>query len=411
MAIEFYTCYAQVLFSNESMIDLSRKNKVMSYSISSEFIPPAKPYFPQSDIDEMKSQVEVILRSGMLTLGECTKQFEKAFAASANVKHAIAVNSGTSALEIALRTQKLQHGDEIIVPTNTFGATAGAVIFSGGRPVITDINADSLTLDAKIAEKAITNKTRGIMAVHIGGLVCPDIEGIREVCEDRGLFLIEDAAHAHGSRMDSKSAGSFGAAGCFSFYPTKVITSGEGGIITTDSDGIDTTARILRDQGKESFSSNRIMMVGYNWRIPEFCAALGILQLKRLPEFIENRNKIARMYDKVLDEKGIGRVITPDNALNNYYKYTFFLPDGVDRDRFKSLCRQRGVGYGGEVYWPPLHLQPAYREFVSSNARFDTADDLCQRMVNPPMFSQLTMEQAEQVLQVTKEVLFELGGI
>lgn len=377
---------------------------------STEFIPPAKPYFPQSDIDEFKSNVEKILHSGMLTLGEFTKQFEQAFATGANVKHAIAVNSGTSALEISLRTQKLQHGDEIIVPTNTFGATAAAVVLSGGRPVITDINADSLTLDAEIVEKAITKQTRGVMAVHIGGLICPDIAGIKRVCDEYDLFLIEDAAHAHGSKMDGKSAGSFGAAGCFSFYPTKVITSGEGGIITTNSDNIDSTARILRDQGKESFNSNRIVMVGYNWRIPEFCAALGFLQLKRLPEFIENRNRIARIYDKFLDEEKIERLITPQNALNNYYKYTFFLPDRVDRNQFKASCRQRGVGFGGEVYWPPLHMQPAYQEYASSNTSFETANNRCQRMVNPPMFSQMTNDQAERVLQVTREVLSEVGG-
>jgi len=382
-----------------------------SNTVSSEYIPPAKPYFPPSDIDEFKSSVDKILRSGMLTLGEFTKQFEQAFALSANVKHAIAVNSGTSALEIALRTQRIQPGDEIVVPTNTFGATAAAVVFSGGRPVITDIDSQTLTINAEIVEKTITKRTRGVMAVHIGGLICPDIAQIKRVCDDHGLFLIEDAAHAHGSTMDGKSAGSFGAAGCFSFYPTKVITSGEGGVITTNSDDIDSTARILRDQGKESFNSNRIIMVGYNWRIPEFCAALGILQLKRLPEFIESRNRIARTYDKWLDEKGVERLITPGSARNNYYKYTFFLPERIDRDRFKALCKQRGVGFGGEVYWPPLHKQPAYQEYISGNVSFKTADDRCQRMVNPPMYSQMTMDQAERVLQVTQEVLSELGGI
>ena len=378
--------------------------------MSNEFIPPAKPYFPQADIEEMKTQVEKILKSGMLTLGEYTKQFEQAVASSFKVRHAIAVNSGTSALEIALRTQKVRHDDEVIVPTNTFGATAAAVIFSGGRPVITDINEKSLTLDATIVERAVTPKTRGVIAVHIGGLVCPEIEEIGKLCHDRNLFLIEDAAHAHGSKMNGKNAGSFGAAGCFSFYPTKVITTGEGGIITTDSDEIDSTSRILRDQGKESFSSNRITMIGYNWRITEIGAALGIMQLKRLQDFIENRNRIAKIYDRGLDARGIERLVTPEGALNNYYKYTFFLPNNVDRTQFKTLCRQRNVGFGGEVYWPPLHLQPAYQDYVPKGARFQTADDRCQSMVNPPMFSQMKEGEAERVLQVTGDVLSQLGG-
>jgi dTDP-4-amino-4,6-dideoxygalactose transaminase len=375
---------------------------------SSQLIPPAKPYFPKADIEEMKFHLEKILDSGMLTLGEYTKQFEQMFASSVNVKHAIAVNSGTSALEIAIRAQHLSNGDEVIVPTNTFAATAAAAIFAGGRPVITDVNANSLTIDGDIVKRAITRRTRVVVAVHIGGLVCPAIESIREICEDRGISLIEDAAHAHGSKMKGRSAGSFGTAGAFSFYPTKIITSGEGGIITTDSDAIASTASVLRDQGKESFSGNKIVMIGYNWRIPEISAALGILQLRRLTEFIANRNSIAKIYDRGLDEMGIERVLTPAGALNNYYKYTFFLPKDVDRDKFKTTCRQRGVAYSGEVYWPPLHLQPAYREFVSAEARFDVSENLGRRMVNPPIFSQMTTEQAERVLEVTRDVLFEL---
>ena len=378
--------------------------------MATELIPPAKPYFPRSDINEMKMHLERILTSGNLTLGEYTKQFEEIFAASINVKHAIATNSGTSALEIALKTQKLKQEDEVIVPTNTFGATAAAIIYAGARPVITDINSKSLTLDANTLKNAITRKTKGVVAVHIGGLVCPEIEEMREICDDRGLFLIEDAAHAHGSQINGRNAGSFGSAGCFSFYPTKVITSGEGGMITTDNEDVASIARTLRDQGKENYSSNKIVMVGYNWRMPEISAALGILQFRRLPEFIRNRNRIAEIYDKCLDEIRIERVVTPPNEVNNYYKYTFFLPDGVDRERFKAMCRQSRVLYGGEVYWPPLHLQPAYRDFLTDNARFDTADKRCKHMVNPPIFSQMTSEQAERVIQVTRDSLSELGA-
>lgn len=376
--------------------------------MSEQLIPPAKPYFPRADIEEMKVHLDKILTSGMLTLGEYTKDFERQFAASVNVKHAIAVNSGTSALEAALRAHRLKPGDEVIVPTNTFGATAAATIFAGGRPVITDVCRDSLTLNSEIVKGAVTKRTKGVMAVHIGGLICPEIEGIKELCDERGLFLIEDAAHAHGSEINGRHAGSLGSAGCFSFYPTKVMTSGEGGMITTDTEEVASVSKILRDQGKENFSSNRIVLIGYNWRMPEICAAMGILQLRRLPEFIERRNRIAKVYDEALDALGIERVVTPPNELNNYYKYMFFLPRGVDRDDFRALCRKRGVAYGGEVYWPPLHLQPAYQEFLFEGARFGTADEWCSRMVNPPMFNQITMEQAQRVVDVTQEVLSDL---
>ncbi len=378
--------------------------------MTQEVIPPAKPYLPESDILEIKDKVEKVLRSGMLTLGEYTKEFEQKFSESVNVKHAIAVNSGTSALEIAVRAHGLKPGDEVIVPTNTFGATAAAPIFAGGRPLITDISRNSLTLDSEIVKNAITQRTKGVIAVHIGGLICPEIEGIKEVCKERDLFLIEDAAHAHGSKIDGKSAGSLGSAGAFSFYPTKVMTSGEGGMITTDDDEVASVARILRDQGKESFNSNRIVMVGYNWRMPEISAAIGLVQLRRLPEFIKNRNSLAKVYDGGFDSRGLERVETPPNQLNNYYKYTYFLPRSVDRDKFKSACRGRGVAYGGEVYWPPLHLQPAYREFLSGHSHFPTADEWCSRMVNPPMFSQMTVEQAERVIEVSGQTLSELQG-
>jgi dTDP-4-amino-4,6-dideoxygalactose transaminase len=180
-------------------------------------------------------------------------------------------------------------------------------------------------------------------------------------------------------------------------------------MITTDNEKVASVAQILRDQGKESFNSNRIVMLGYNWRMPELSAALGIVQLRRLQEFIEKRNSIARIYDAGLDTVGLKRIETPPNQVNNYYKYCFFLPKNVNRDKFKALCREAGIAYGGEVYWPPLHLQPAFRDFLDKNARFDIADEWGSRMVNPPLFSQMTQEQAERVVNVTRKALSDLS--
>lgn len=374
--------------------------------MSMEVIPGGKPYFFRSDIDQLKEDLDRILTSGMLTLGQYTRDFEAKFANLIGTRYAIAVNSGTAALEIALRAQGLRTGDEVIVPTNTFAATCAAVIRAGVRPVITDISPASMEIDSNILKKAITPKAKGVVAVHIGGLICPDIEIIREICDERNMFLIEDAAHAHGSKFGSKFAGSLGSAGCFSFYPTKVMTSGEGGMITTADEEVAAAAVILRDQGKESFNSNRVVQLGYNWRMPEICAAIGLTQLRRLPEFIENRTAIARMYDSGIE--GVERVLTPANQMNNYYKYTFFLPRNVVREEFKRLCKERGVHYSGEVYWPPLHLQPAFRAYANELDGYEACEEWGKRMVNPPMFNQMTREQAQTVVQVTTQTLSEL---
>jgi perosamine synthetase len=371
-------------------------------------IPPAKPFFPRDDIDKLKLDFDRILTSGILTLGDYTNEFEKQFATLIGVRHAIAVNSGTSALEICLRNFELIPADEVIVPTNTFAATCAAVIHAGGKPVLTDVHRNTLTLPEECLKRTITTRSKGVIAVHVGGLVCPAIDAIRELCDQHGLFLLEDAAHAHGAKADDRYAGSLGSAGAFSFYPTKTITTGEGGMITTNDDELATTAKILRDQGKESFSSNKIVKLGYNWRMQEISAAIGILQLRRLNEFVQKRNAIARMYDRAFEDMGLSHVVTPKNYVNNYYKYTYFLPDGIDRTRFKSLCRNRGVTYGGETYWPLLHQQPAFQRYVSDGSSYPTADYVGSRMVCPPMFSQMTEEQAQTVIDVTRAVLLEM---
>ncbi len=376
----------------------------------SKTIPPVKLYFPEEDIEEIKASIVRILHSGMLTLHTYTKEFENQFAKLCGVKHAIAVNSGTSALEIALRTMKLKPEDEVLVPTNTFSATAAAVILAGAKPKLTDINAKTLCIDIENVKKNITRKTRGVMVVHIGGLICPEIEEIKELCENEKLFLIEDAAHAQGSIINKKPAGSFGDAGCFSFYPTKVMTTGEGGMITTNNDEIAEKAKILRDQGKENFNSNIIIELGYNWRLPEISAAIGITQLKRLPEIIEKRNKIARYYDKELEKiRRITSLKTPSSIRNNYYKYIAFLDSGINREKLKDNLKDKGVRCSGEVYWPPLHLQPIYKQLLGSReGDFPLAEDTCKRMICLPLYAQMTMEEARYVIEKLRETLAKM---
>jgi len=369
-------------------------------------IPPVKLYFPKEDIESIHKAIDKILDSGMLTLGEYTKDFETRFAKLCKVKRAVAVNSGTAALEIALRSVGLKTGDEVLIPTNTFTATAAAVILAGGKPVFTDIDRKSLCINLTNVQKYLTKKTRGVMAVHIGGLVCPEIKAINEFCEDKNLFLIEDAAHAQGSAFDRKPAGSFGDLGCFSFYPTKVMTTGEGGMITTEREDLANKAAVLRDQGKSSFSGNEIIEVGYNWRMTEISAAIGLTQLSRLQGFITQRNKIAHYYDKELAQvKGLEPLKIPKNAISNYYKYVAFASSRISRDDLKLRLREKGVKPSGEVYWPPLHMQPVYKRLLKvKEGAFPVAEDACRRMVCLPIYSQMTLDEARYVTEKVKEV-------
>jgi len=370
-------------------------------------IAPAKPYFPQEDVSLIQEDIGKILQSGMLTLGEYTRRFETEFAKLCHVHWAMAVSSGTSALEISLRSVGLKNGGEVLVPTNTFSATAAAVIFARGKPVLTDIDAESLCMSAENLQKHLNRKTEGVIVVHVGGLVCPDIKAIKEICEDHHLFMIEDAAHAHGSTLDTELAGSFGDSGCFSFYPTKVMTSGEGGMITTGRKDIFEKAAVLRDQGKENFNSNIIVELGYNWRMNEISAAIGLAQLRRLSEFISQRRKIARYYDEKLSRlKGIRPLKVPANIESNYYKYIAFLSQDLSRDDFKQKLRERGVKCSGEVYWPPLHMQPIYKRLLKAKqGDFPKAEEACKRMVCLPLYSQMTLEEAEYVTEKAREVL------
>lgn len=369
-------------------------------------IPPVKPYFPKEDVQTIHKHIDKILNSGMLTLGEYTRNFEAEFSKLCKVKHAVAVNSGTSALEIALRSLGLKKGDEVLVPTNTFAATAAVVVLAGGKPVFTDIDGKTLCMNLENVRKYTTKRTKGVMAVHIGGLVCPEIKAIKKFCEGRKMFLIEDAAHAQGSLFDGKPAGSFGDAGCFSFYPTKVMTTGEGGIITTNRDDVVRKATVLRDQGKESFSSNDIIEVGYNWRMTEISAAIGLTQLARLNEFIKERNDIARLYDEELGKLNVLKPLEiPRNALSNYYKYVAFVSAGISRDEFKQKLRAKGVKPSGEVYWPPLHMQPVYKRLLKAKeGDFPVAEEACRRMLCLPIYSQMTTDEARYVIKRVNEV-------
>ena len=368
-------------------------------------IPAARVYFPEKDREEILNRIDEILKSGYLTLGKYTKEFEDKFSEYIGTRYAVAVNSGTSALEIILRALNIS-GHSIIVPTNTFFATPASVLHAGCKVIFSDIT-ENLCMDPESLKENIRKDTKAVIVVHIGGIIPPQIYEIQEICEDYNLFLIEDAAHAHGSTLDGKKAGCFGVAAAFSFYPTKVITSGEGGMITTNNDEIYKRALILRDQGKAGFHSNVHVELGYNWRMSEIHAVIGLSQLNRIDEFIESRRKIARIYDIELRKLGLERIKIPANVKSNYYKYIVFLDKGVDRTSIKQKLKEKfGVSLSGEVYELPCHLQPIFKEmFGFKGGEYPMAEELCSRHICLPIYPTMTEDEAKYVIKSLEEVL------
>ncbi|MFF3067773.1 DegT/DnrJ/EryC1/StrS family aminotransferase [Kitasatospora sp. NPDC057904] len=371
-------------------------------------VPAARIVFDESDRTAVAEAVAEILATGAMTLGPWTERFEQAFAAEHGASHAVAVSSGTSALEIVLRTVGVRDRD-VVVPAVTFYATAGAVLHAGGRPVIADVDPATLALSPETLAAALTPDTAAVVLVHIGGLITPAVDDLRALCNRHGVPLIEDAAHAHGSSLNGRSAGSFGLAGAFSFYPTKVTTSGEGGMILTESPELRDEARIYRDQGKGSFSTNHHVLPGYSWRMSELNAAVGAVHLRRLKEFIETRRAVARRYDEALAGlAGLEPVAEPVGCRSNYYKYVALLPRGVDRADFKRIAaEEHGVRLSGEVYDLPLHLQPVLAPY--RRGPLPAAEDVCARQVCLPVHSDMTEDEIEQVVEAVSAVLRRLA--
>jgi len=367
-------------------------------------VPAAKIQFLPEDRAWIAERIQEILSTGQLTLGKYGAEFEQKFAQFCGTNHAIAVSSGTSSLEIILRALAVE-GKDVLVPTNTFFATAAAVIHAGGHPVLVDMDPESSAVRPEDLEEKLTPKTAGLIVVHIGGIVSRRLLELQRWATQKGLWLVEDAAHAHGSSLNGVRAGAFGIAASFSFYPTKVMTSAEGGMIVTNDARIAEEARIYRDQGKASFTQNAHIRMGYNWRMSEPHAIIGLRHLERLPAMINDRQKIASVYDRELRIfRNLTTVAVPSQGICNYYKYLVVLKERQDRKALKTLLREKyGVSLAGEVYEEPLHKQPVFAGYVSES--LPVAEDYCARHLCLPVFSGMEEEDAQHVVHALKAVV------
>ena len=364
---------------------------------------PIKPFYfdvTEEEIDYFAEESKKILKSGRLILGENTAEFEKAFAEYVGTKHAIAVNTGSSGLEIILRLKKAA-GTTVLVPTNTNFATVAAVLRVGGQVQYLDMDentfAPSLAMVKEAVEKGTTPAISGVLWVHIGGVISPEFPQIVEYCHENGLFVLEDTAHAHGSQINGIQAGNLGDGAAFSFFPTKIMTTFEGGMITLNDDEEDYIARSLRNQGKRGMDFGGLHTdFGNSTRMTEVHAVLGRIQLAKLPEMIARRQRCYELITAPLREAGINFVSTDHMDQASQYKLMVLLPEGKTAKAVKSALAEEDIFLGGTVYEIPCHLQPVF-EGVCQGESFPRAEYWCPRHICPPLTSGMTDEEAKIV--------------
>ena len=352
-------------------------------------IPAAKPIIG----DEEREAVDRVLRSGMIAGGPEVAAFETEFSELVDGRHSIAVNSGTSALHMAFVAAGIKAGDEVIVPSFTFAATANSVVLAGGTPVFADIEENFFNMDPKSAEAAITPRTRALMPVHLYGHPAA-LREYKDIAARHNLLLFEDAAQAHAASLDGIPVGAWGVAGSFSFYPTKNMTSGEGGMVTTPCDHIARKTRLLRNQGMEKRYENEI--AGYNTRMTDIHAAIGRVQLKKLAGWTKQRQDNA----KFLDDNLKGVIVPPvaDGAVHVYHQYTIRIVD-QDRDAFAEEIGKRGIGSG--VYYPiPNHRLPSYGLTLD----LPVTEQVAKQCLSLPVHPSLSQGDLEKIVEVVNAV-------
>jgi perosamine synthetase len=351
---------------------------------------------PKIGEEEIEAVVKV-MRTGVLTsglgAGPMVTQFETNFAKFAGSKHAIALNTGTAALHAATIAAGVKHGDEVILPSFTFVATAEAVVLAGGIPVFTDIDSETYNLSPKAVEKNITKKTKAILPVDLYGLSA-DMASIRKIGDKHNLSIVEDAAQAHGLSYDGKPPGAFAGSACWSLYASKNITTGEGGVVTTNSDKIAELVRMVRTHGEKTKYASE--MLGCNYRMSEIQAAIGVVQLDKLPSFVEKRRLNAQRLNEILAKSGkLHLPKEPENGKHSWYLYTVRLIEGLEAERNRIMDELHKKGIGAEAYYVnPVHQMPFYHKNFGTRQLPET-EKAAKQVISLPIHPGVTEEQIE----------------
>jgi perosamine synthetase len=395
--------------------DMTRPPDASANGGSTSYIPYGKQWLDEEDLQAVIDA----LRSDFITTGPRVADFEKSFAELTSSRHAVAVSSGTAALHSAMFALGVKPGDEVIVPTMTFAATANSVAFQGATPVFADVDAETLLIDPGDVEAKISSRTVAVVAVDFAGQPC-DYDRLSQITERRGLALVADACHALGASYRGKPVGSLGTLSVFSFHPVKHITTGEGGMITANDANLAGRLRRFRNHGITSDFKAREMNetwyyemvdLGYNYRITDFQCALGFSQLRKLPRWVKRRQEIARLYDEIFrDEPAIAPLAVREDVSHAYHLYVIRLStERLPEDRAKVFAALRRRGIGVNVHYIPVHLHPYYRE------RYGTVPGMCpvaenayQQILSLPMFPRIS---DEEVITVARSVVLEVRNL
>jgi len=360
-------------------------------------IPIARPMLGEEEI----AAVAEVMRSGMIAQGPKVEEFERAFAGYCETSHGVAVTSGTTALHAALLALGIGPGDEVIVPAFTFFATASSVCMCGARPVFVDVDEDTFNISIEAVQEHLSQRTRAVIGVHLFGQPF-SIRPVEEICGERGIPCIEDAAQAHGARYHGRRVGGWGMAGCFSFYPTKNMTTGEGGLVTTGDPVLAGKIRRIINHGQAEKYLHT--MLGYNFRMTDISAAIGLVQLGKLELMNSERKKTAAWYDSHIRCPGIVLPEVVPGGEHVYHQYVVRVTDEsrLTRDELAIELRERGIGTA--VHYPiPLHRQPVFEECARKSS-CPVADRLASEVLSLPVHPLLTNEERIYIADTMNEV-------
>ena len=370
---------------------------------------------PLSDIDFDEAEslaVQSVLKSRWLTMGKVTQEFEAAFAAHVQAKHAIAVTNATAALHLACLALGLGPGDEVIVPSLTFVATANAVRYVGATPVFADVvSPDNLNISPKAIESLVTSRTRAIIVVHYAGYPC-DMEAILSIARQHGLFVIEDAAHAVGSELDGRPLGAWGDVGCFSFFSNKNMTTGEGGMMTTDNDDLAQKLNRLRSHGMTSLTWDRhkghaysydVVDLGYNYRIDEIRAAIGLVQLSKVERNNERRRSLTQVYRDALQELAPQVSVPFQNhaGKTSAHIMPILLPNETKRKEFIDSMKENGIQTS--IHYPPIHTFTAYKDTMVWD--LPVTEEVAKREITLPLYPAMSNDDVVVVVSAIQASL------